>query len=220
MAKGVPTARSKSYKANIKLQEKTTSLPIKEKVHSPPSNSGNDVLPSPMTIPATDGAPRAFEMARVLTQTLMHMNPANHISDILKLLDLSISDCSAWYNEVYDRNSALQQQLDDLNSKMLAQDSDILNLQDQLKKSQVAQEFYRHQALKADMVPLRRRCRFVSSDADNALTLINCISNFFGLVMTFRFAIAPWNDYRFSTRNSKPHSSKCLLHLPSFSRSM
>ena len=170
MAKGVPTARSKSYKANIKLQEKTTSLPIKEKVHSPPSNSGNDVLPSPMTIPATDGAPRAFEMARVLTQTLMHMNPANHISDILKLLDLSISDCSAWYNEVYDHNIALQQQLDDLNSKMLTQDSDVLNLQDQLKKSQVAQEFYRHQALKADMVPPRRRCRFVSSDADNALT--------------------------------------------------
>ena len=170
MAKGVPTDRSKRYKANKQLQEKTNSLPLKEKVNSTPSTSGNDVLPSPTTLPEKDGAQRAFEMARVLTQTLMHMDPANHIFDILKLLGSSISDCSAWYHEVYDHNIALQQQLDDLNSKMLAQDSEILNLQDQLKKSQVAQEFYRHQALKADMVPPRRRCRFVSSDADNALT--------------------------------------------------
>ena len=134
MAKGVPTARSKRYKANQTLQEMSNSINIKEKVHSTPSTYGNDVLPSPTPIPETDGAHRAFEMARVLTQTLMHMNPANHISDILKLLGSSISDCSAWYHEVHDRNIALQQQLDDLNSKMLSQDSAILNLQDQLNK--------------------------------------------------------------------------------------
>ena len=51
---------------------------------------------------------------------------------------------------------------------MLAQDSKILNLQDHLQKSHVAQELYSHQALKADMVPPRRRCYLVSSDADNA----------------------------------------------------
>ena len=108
-------------------------------------------------------------MARVLTQTL-NMSPANHVSDILKLLGSSIYDCSLWYHELYDRYIALQQLLDDHNSKLLAQDSEILNLQDQLKNSQVVQEFYRHQALKAYMISPRRRCRFVSSDADNALT--------------------------------------------------
>ena len=43
-------------------------------------------------------------------------------------------------------------------------------MQDLLTKSQEAQEFYRWQALPADMVPPRRRHRFVSSEADNALT--------------------------------------------------
>ena len=86
------------------------------------------------------------------------MSPGIHISDILKLLGLYSSDCSAWYNEVYNRNIALQQQLDDLNSKMLAQDFEILNLQDQLKKCQVAQEFNRQQDLKADMIPPRHHC--------------------------------------------------------------
>ena len=82
----------------------------------------------------------------------------------------SISDCSACYNEMYDRNNALQQQLDDLNSKLLGQDSDIFSLQDQLKKCQADQEFYRQQALAVDMVPPRRRSRFVSPDADIALS--------------------------------------------------
>jgi hypothetical protein len=98
------------------------------------------------------------------------MSPANHIHDILQLMSSFISDCLAWYNEVYDRNNALQQQLDDLNSKLLSQDSEILNLQGQLKKCQAAQEFYRQQALQADMVPPRRRSRFVSPDADIALS--------------------------------------------------
>jgi hypothetical protein len=96
MAKGVPTNRSQRFKANKKLQEKTKSI-IKEKVYSTPSTSGNDVLPSPTTIPVIlpEGAQHAFELGRVLTQTLMHLNPTDHISDILKLLSSSISDCLA-----------------------------------------------------------------------------------------------------------------------------
>ncbi len=44
--------------------------------------------------------------------------------------------------------------------------AEILKLPEQLKKSQAAQELYRQQALQADLVPPRRRCRFVSPDAD------------------------------------------------------
>jgi hypothetical protein len=93
MAKGVLTARSQRYKATQKLQEKTNSINITEKVHSTPSISGNDVLPSPTQIPENpvphlDGAQRAFETVRVLLQTLHHMSQGIHISDILKLLGL------------------------------------------------------------------------------------------------------------------------------------
>ena len=81
---------------------------------------------------------------------------------------------SQWYDEEHARNTALQQQLDAVNSKFLDQSSihhaEIFALQDLLTKSQAAQEFYRRQALQADMVPSRRRHRFVSSEADNALT--------------------------------------------------
>jgi hypothetical protein len=68
---------------------------------------------------------------------------------------------------VYACNIALQQQLDDFNSKLLAQDSEILNLQDQLKKCQVAQEFNCQPDLKADMIPPRHHC---PPDADIALS--------------------------------------------------
>ena len=67
-----------------------------------------------------------------------------------------IFDCSEWYRESEVRNLTLQQQLDDSNAKLLdqfnAQNAEILKLQDQLQKSQAAQEFYRHQALQADMI--------------------------------------------------------------------
>ena len=84
------------------------------------------------------------------------MIQGNHVYDLLKLLGLYISDCSVWYNGGYDHNNVLQQQLDELNSKMLVQGSNILSLQDPLQKCQVAQDVYRQQALKADMVPPRR----------------------------------------------------------------
>ena len=65
----------------------------------------------------------------------------------------------------------MQQQLDDSNAKLLeqfnAQNAEIIKLQDQLQKSQAAQEFYRHHALQADMIPPCRRCRFILPNADD-----------------------------------------------------
>ena len=158
MAKGVPTARSQRYKATHKAKAKIIST-------SPPSS--NDVLPllisiSEKPITQADGAQRAFSTVRVLHQSLLHAaSPGTHPYDLLQVMASYIFDCSEWYRESEVRNHILQQQLDDSNSKLLeqfnVQNAAILNLQEQLKKSQAAQDFYRRQALQADMVPPRRR---------------------------------------------------------------
>ncbi len=68
MAKGIPTARSQSYKVNQKLQEQKMSTP---------TTTGNDVLPSPLILPSqpatqAQGAQRAFTTVLVLQQSLLH----------------------------------------------------------------------------------------------------------------------------------------------------
>ena len=77
-----------------------------------------------------------------------------------------IFGCSEWHRESEVRNMTLQQQLDDSNAKLLEQfnvhNAEILNLQERLKNSHAAQDFYRRQALQADMVPPRRPYRFLS----------------------------------------------------------
>jgi hypothetical protein len=171
MAKGVPTARSQSYKATHKA---------KEKIISTSSTSSNDALPllisiSEKPITQADGAQRAFSTVRVLHQSLLHAaSPGTHPYDLLQVMASYIFDCSEWYRESEVRNLTLQQQLDDSNAKLLeqfnVQNAEILKLQVQLKTSQAAQDFYRHQALQADMVPPRRRCRFLLPTADNALS--------------------------------------------------
>ena len=126
MAKGTPTDRSRRFKAN------------QEKKSSTPSNLGNDVFPSPPLSPITqaEGALRAFATVRVLHQSLLHASsPGNHSYDLLQLMGPYIYDCCQWYNEEHDRNTALQKQLDDANSKVIAQAAEILQLQDLLKKS-------------------------------------------------------------------------------------
>jgi hypothetical protein len=95
------------------------------------------------------------------------------------------------YRESEARNSALQTQLGDINSKVIAQAAEILQLLNLLKTSQEKSEFIRQHAVQADLVTPRRRCRLVSSDAHNVLTPDDCINNFFGLVMIFQSAIAP-----------------------------
>jgi hypothetical protein len=167
VTKGVPAARSQRYKANKILQKK--------KLSTPPT-SGNDVLPSPIVIyqkPLTEveGALRAFATVRVLHQSLLHAaSPGTHPNDLLQVMGPYLHDCSQWYNEEHDHNTALQKQLDDANSKFIAQDAEILHLQDQLKKGRETAEFYRQQAVHADVVPPRRHCRFVPSADDKALT--------------------------------------------------
>ena len=161
MAKGTPTDRSRRFKAN------------QEKKSSTPSNLRNDAFPSPPLSPIiqAEGALRAFATVRVLHQSLLHAaSPGTHPHDLLQVMGSYLYDCSQWYNEEHDRNTALQKQLDDANSKFIAQDAEILQLQDLLKKSQEQSEFYRQQAVQADLVTPRRRCRIVSSDADNVLT--------------------------------------------------
>jgi hypothetical protein len=167
MAKGVPTARSQHYKATHNAKDKIISTPFK---------SSNDALPLLTSIsekPTTQaaGAQLVFSTVQVLHQALLHAaSPGTHPYALLQVMAPYISDCSERHRELELRNFTLQQQLDESNSKLLeqfnVQNAEILKLQEQLKKSQAAQEFYRQQAMQADLVPPRRRCRFVSPDAD------------------------------------------------------
>ena len=161
MAKGIPTDRSRRFKQN------------QEKKSSTPTTSGNDAFPSPPISPVTqaEGAQRSFALARVLHQSLLHTaTPGTHPHDLLINLAPVLYDCSEWYRESEARNIALQTQLDDINSKVITQAAEILQLQDLLKKSQEKSEFYRQHAVQADLVTPRRRCRLISSDADKVLT--------------------------------------------------
>ena len=141
MAKGVPTARSQSYKANQKLQEKKTSTP---------TTSSNDVFPLQPTITAeptthAEGAQRVFTTVRVLYQSVLHtMSPGNHTYDLLQLMGPYLYDCSQWFDEEQARSAALQQQLDVVNANLLEQasthEAQLFALQNSLTKSQDAQE--------------------------------------------------------------------------------
>ena len=104
---------------------------------------------------------------------LLHASSlGNHSYDLLQLMGPYIYDCCQWYNEEHNLNTALQKQLDDANhdSKVIAQAAEILQLQDLLKKSQETTEFHHRQAAQADLRPPSRRCRHVSSDADNVFS--------------------------------------------------
>jgi hypothetical protein len=166
MAKGVPTARSQRYRATHKAKETIISIP------PPSSNDALQLLFSISEKPITqaDGAQHAFSRVQVPHQSLLHAaSPGTHPYDLLQVMASYIFDCSEWYRESEVPNLTLQQQLNDLNSKLLdqfnVQNAEILKLQDQLKTSQAAQDFYRHQALQAEMIPPRRRCRFILPNA-------------------------------------------------------
>ena len=122
-AKGVPTERSKLYKAKQKLLEMINFINTKEKIRPTPTTSGNDVLPSPNDIPLqpmtqAEGAQRAFKTVQVLHRSLLSStNPAHHTYELIQLMGPYIHDCAQWYNEAQDLITALQQQLDDVDSK-------------------------------------------------------------------------------------------------------
>ena len=118
MAKGVPTARSQRYKATHNAKDTIISTPFK---------SSNDALPLLTSIsekPTTQaaGAQLAFSTVQVLHQALLHAaSPGTHPYALLQVMAPYISDCSERHRESELRNLALQQQLDESNSKLLEQ---------------------------------------------------------------------------------------------------
>ena len=196
MAKGVPTARSQRYKATHNAKDKIISTPFK---------SSNDALPLLTSIsekPTTQaaGAQLVFSTVQVLHQALIHAaSPGTHPYALLQVMAPYISDCSERHRELELRNFTLQQQLDESNSKLLerfyVQNAEILKLQEQLKKSQAAQEFYRQQAMQADLVPPCRRCRFVSLDADINLSPTRIYQQLILACNDIPILIVPWSGY-------------------------
>ena len=194
MAKGVPTVRSQRYKA---LKQ------VKEQLKSPP-HSDSDVFPqSPTdTQPSAraEGAHRAFLTLRVLHKSLLHAtSPGTHNYDILQFMASYISDCEEWHQEAHDRNTKLQQQLDDTNAKLLTQfavqNAEILKLQDALEKSKVKADFTGNKLCPCKRFPL---INAVDTCMPNPTThscpirrhfrAISCINNCCTLVKIFRCA--------------------------------
>ena len=86
MAKGIPTARTRRFQEQPKLQEK------KSANSSSSTTTGNDVSPSPPISPITQAeeAHRAFSLARVLHQSLLNTaTPGTHPHDLLNFTDQS-----------------------------------------------------------------------------------------------------------------------------------
>ena len=82
---------------------------------------------SPIT--QAEGAERAHALARVLLQSLLKTaTPGTHPHDLLINLAPDLFDCSEWYREPEARNSALQTQLDNIDSKVIVQAAEILHL--------------------------------------------------------------------------------------------
>jgi hypothetical protein len=97
------------------------------------------------------------------------------------------------YQEAHNRN-IVQEQLDHANARLLAQfevqNPEILNLEDQVKKSQAVSGFCREQAMMAGMILPARRSRPVSSrPAMLILRLNNCHINYPWLALIFRSGI-------------------------------
>ena len=86
------------------------------------------------------------------------VTPSAHPHDLLINLAPVLYNCSGWYHESEAHNTALQTQLDDINSKVIAQAAENQQLEDLLVKSQEKSEFYHQHAVQADLVTPRRRC--------------------------------------------------------------
>ncbi len=152
---------------------------IQDRIKSTATTFGNDVIPSPISTPIIqdDGAQRIIDTIHVLLHPLGRLVcPSEHA--LVYLLGQNISDCVRLYQEAHNRNIVLlQQQLDSISnffSKLLAQfevqNAEILKHDDQLKKSQTVSDFYREQAMKADVVPFPCCSRPISSDEEHLTT--------------------------------------------------
>jgi hypothetical protein len=150
MARGVPTAHSQRYKATP--PDKINSIPPKEKITTI-STSDSNVFPSLPLTPTTqaEGVQRAFATVTVLLQSLLlTASPDTHPHNLLQVIIPYFHDCSEWHRESEASNRTLQQQFDELNPKLLAQDLQILALEDQPTKSRTMTDFYRDQAATVD----------------------------------------------------------------------
>ena len=128
-------------------------------------------LPSPISTPVThdEGAQRIIDTITVLHQSLdLVVSPNPHGHALVKLLGQNFSDLVRLYQTTDNRKIVLQQQLDDANTKLLAQfevqNAEILKIADQLKTTQAGSDFYRAKAIQAGVVPSIRRSRPISSD--------------------------------------------------------
>jgi DNA repair exonuclease SbcCD ATPase subunit len=172
VSSGKPTARSQRYKANQKL--------LQEQARSLPTTAGSEALPPPspvLDIPVTpdDAELRAFTSVRLLLQAMViSTRPNTNIYEMLQVVSSFFTDCEKSFHEARTRTVSVQQQLDEVNAKLLAQfevqNAEILKLQDELEQSTIKSEFYRQQAEKADMIPPHRRRRTVHSDDTLALS--------------------------------------------------
>jgi hypothetical protein len=173
VSKGKPTARSQRYKANQKL--------LQEKARSLPTTSGSEALPPPSPIlakPVTtdDAEQRAFTSVRLLLQAMViSTRPNTNIYDMLQLVSSFFTDCAKSFHEARARTVSVQQQLDEVNAKLLAnfevQNAEILKLQDELEQSKFKAEVYKQQAEKAQLVPSHQRRRVVIPANDLSLSM-------------------------------------------------
>jgi hypothetical protein len=173
VAKRGPTARSQRYKANQKL--------LQEQRNAAPTASGSDVLPQPppvLDIPVTpdDAELRAFTSVRLLLQAMViSTRPNTNISEMLQVVSSFFTDCEKSFQEARARTVSVQQHLDEVNAKLLAQfevqNAEILKLQDELEQSKFKAEVYKQQAEKAQLVPSLPRRRVVIPAADLSLSM-------------------------------------------------
>ena len=170
---GKPTARSQRYKANQKL--------LQEQARSLPTTAGSDVLPPPSPVldkPITpdDAELRAFTSVRLLLQAMViSTRPNTNIYDMLQVVSSFFNDCEKSFHEARARTVSVQQHLDEVNAKLLAQfevqNAEILKLQDELEQSKFKAEVYKQQAEKAQLVPSQPRRRVVIPASERSLSM-------------------------------------------------
>ncbi len=117
-AKGKPTARSQRYKTNQKIiqeQTKSVSMVFGSKVLPPPF----PVLDKPVT--SDDAELRAFNSVRLLLQAMvLSTRPNTNIHQMLQVIGSFFNDCKKFYHAARNQSVFSQQQLDEVNAKLLA----------------------------------------------------------------------------------------------------
>ena len=105
---------------------------------------------------------------------VLSTRPNTNFYDMLEVVSSFFTDCEKFYHDARNQSVSCQQQLDEVNAKLLAQfeiqNAEILKLQDELEQNKIKSNFYRQQAAQADMIPPHRRRRTVHSVDNLALS--------------------------------------------------